>query len=56
MQNKDDKVSNKTASKQERQRKKREQERKNEIDSQKRSKFWILCMREKQKSCLIMSD
>ena len=36
MQNKDDKVGNKTANKQERQRKKREQERKIEIDSQKR--------------------
>ena len=36
MQNKDDKVGNKTANKQERQRKKREQERKIEMDSQKR--------------------
>ena len=36
MQNKDDKVGNKTANKQERQRKKREQERKIEIDSQKK--------------------
>ena len=36
MQNKDDKVGNKTANKQERQREKREQERKIEIDSQKR--------------------
>ena len=35
MQNKDDKVGNKTANKQERQREKREQERKIEIDSQK---------------------
>ena len=39
MQNKDDKVANKTANKQERQREKRGQERKIEIDSQKRSKF-----------------
>ena len=36
MQNKDDKVGNKTANKQERQRKKREQERKTEIDFQKK--------------------
>ena len=36
MQNKDDKVGNKTTNKQERQRKKREQERKIEIDSQKK--------------------
>ena len=36
MQNKDDKVGNITANKQERQRKKREQERKIEMDSQKR--------------------
>ena len=36
MQNKDDKVGNKTVNKQERQRKKREQERKIEIDSQKK--------------------
>ena len=36
MQNKDDKVGNKTANKQERQKKKREQERKIEIDSQKK--------------------
>ena len=56
MQNKDDKVGNKTANKQERQREKREQERKIAIDSQKRSKFWLLHMREKQKSCLITSD
>ena len=56
MQNKDDKVGNKTANKQDRQRKKREQERKIEIDSQKRSKFWLLRMCEKQKSCLITSD
>ena len=46
MQKKDDKVGNKTANKQERQ-KKREGERKIEIDSQKRTKFWLLCMREK---------
>ena len=39
--------------KQERQREKREQERKIEIDSQKRSKFWLLRMCEKQKSSLI---
>ena len=56
MQNKDDKVGNKTANKQERQRKKREQERKIEVHSQKRAKFWLLHMREKQKSCLITSD
>ena len=49
MQNKDDNVGNKTANKQERQREKREQERKIAIDSQKRSKFWLLHMREKQK-------
>ena len=36
MQNKDDKVGNKTANKEEMQRKKREQERKIEIDSQKK--------------------
>ena len=36
MQNKDDKVANKTTNKQERQRKKREQERKIQIDSQKK--------------------
>ena len=36
MQNKDDKVGNKTANKQERQREKREQERKIEIDLQKK--------------------
>ena len=53
MQNKDDKVGNKTANKQERQREKREQERKIEKDSQKRSKFWLLRMCEKQKSSLI---
>ena len=52
MQRKDDKVSNKTAYKQERQRKKRERETKIEIDSQKRSKFWLLRMREKQKNLL----
>ena len=50
MQNKDNKVGNKTANKQERQRTKREQERKIEIDLQKRSKFWLLHIREKQKS------
>ena len=49
MQNKDDNVGSKTANKQERQREKREQERKIAIDSQKRSKFWLLHMREKQK-------
>ena len=56
MQNKDDKVGNKTANKQERQREKREQERKIEIDLQKRSKFLLLHMPKKPKSCLIMSD
>ena len=51
MQNKDSKVENKTANKQERQSIKRERERKLETDSQK-SKFWILRMREKQiKNC-----
>ena len=51
MQNKDGKVENKTANKQERQSKKRERERKLETDLQK-SKFWILRMREKQiKNC-----
>ena len=52
MQMKDDKVSNKTAYKQERQRKKRERETKIKIDSQKKSKFWLLRMREKQKDLL----
>ena len=56
MKNKDDKVGNRTANKQERQRTKREQERKIEIDLQKRSKFWLLRKCEKQKSCLITSD
>ena len=58
MQNKDDKVGNKTTNKQERQRKKREQERKIQIDSQKKVQiyFWLLCVREKQKSYLIISD
>ena len=54
MQKKNDKVGNKTANKQERQGKKREQERKIQIDSQKRSKFWLL--HENQKSGLITSD
>ena len=53
MQKKDDKVGNKTANKEG---KKRERERKIEIDSPKKSKFWLLRMREKQKSCLITSD
>ena len=52
MQMKDDKVSNKTAYKQERQKKKRERETKIKIDSQKKSKFWLLRMCEKQKSLL----
>ena len=56
MQNKDDKVGNKTANKQERQREKREQERKIAIDSQKRSKFWLLHMVKNKKRCLITSD
>ena len=56
MQNKDDNVGDKTANKQERQREKREQERKIAIDSQKRSKFWLLHMHEKQKSCLRWLD
>ena len=50
MQNKDDKVGNKTANKQERQRKKREQERKIEIDSQKKGPkfgFWA-CVKNKK--------
>ena len=49
MQKKDNKVCKKTANKQERQRKQRERERKIEIDSQLRSKSWLLHMREKQK-------
>ena len=56
MQNKDDKVGNKTANKQGRQRERRQQERKIEIDSQKKPKFWLLRMREKQKSCSVTSD
>ena len=45
IQKKDDKVHNK-----------RKRERKVEIDSQRRSKFWLVRMREKQKSCVISSD
>ena len=49
MQKKDDKVGYKTANKQERQRKKRKQERKIEIDSQKTSKFLLLaCLKNKK--------
>ena len=43
-----DKVGKKTANEEERQRKKRERERKIEIDSQKKSKFWLVRMREKK--------
>ena len=50
MQKKDDKVSNKTANKEERQRKKREQETKIEKDLTKNNN-WLVHMREKQKSC-----
>ena len=56
MQNKDDKVGNKTANKHERQRKKKSKREKIEIDSQKRSKYSLLRMCKKQKSCLITSD
>ena len=45
MQKKDDKKRNK-----------RKRERKVEIDSQRGSKFWLVRMSEKQKSCLISSD
>ena len=48
-------MGSKTANKQERQRRKRAQERMIKIDSQKRPKFWLLRMHEKQKSSLIMS-
>ena len=46
MQKKDDKVDNKTTNKEG---KKRERERKIEIDLPKKSKFWLLRMCEKQK-------
>ena len=57
MQKKDDKVGNEDANKEERQSKKGEQEKEMEIDSKKKttkkmSKFWLLRMREKQKSLL----
>ena len=47
MQSKDDKVGNKTINKEGKEGK-RERERKIEIDSKKKSKFWLLHMREKQ--------
>ena len=50
MQKKDDKVGNKTANKEERQRKKREQETKIEKDLTKNNN-WLVHMREKQESC-----
>ena len=53
MQKKDDKVRNKTTNKDG---KKRERERKLEIGSPRKSKFWLLHMREKQKNYLITSD
>ena len=46
MQKKDDKVGNKTANKEEGQRKKRERDKKIELDSQKKAKFWLVHMRE----------
>ena len=52
MQNKDDKVGNKTANKQERQRKKREQERKIEIDSQKKGPNFGFCACVKNKKAV----
>ena len=58
MQKKDDKVGNEAANKEERQSKKGEQEKEMEIGSKKKnnnknkSKFWLLRMREKQKSLL----
>ena len=59
MQKKDNKVGNKTACKEKRQRKiKRERERKIQIDSQKKnkSKFWLVYTCKKLKSCKITSD
>ena len=51
MQKKDDKVGNKTANNEERQRKKEEQGRQINVDSQqKKSKFWPVRMGEKQKA------
>ena len=51
MQKKDDKVGNKTANNEERQRKKEEQGRQIKVDSQqKKSKFWSVRMGEKQKA------
>ena len=49
MLNKDDKVGNKTANKQERQREKREQERKIEIDLQKRVQIFAFAHAQKTK-------
>ena len=49
MQKKDDKVGNKTANSEERQRTKEEREGQIRIDSQQKSKFWPVRMREKQK-------
>ena len=56
MQKKDDKVGNKTANKQERQRKKREQERKIKIDSQKKVPILAFAHEWQTKSSLITSD
>ena len=61
MKKKDDKVVNKIANKEERQRKKRVRERKMEADSQKKSKTKRspnvgFCACVKNKSCLIKSD
>ena len=56
MQKKDDKVGNKTANKQERQRKKREQERKIEIDSQKKVQILAFAHEWQTQSSLITSD
>ena len=53
MQKKDDKVGNKTANKEG---KKRSREKDRNRFGKKKSKFWLLRMCEKQKSCLITSD
>ena len=49
MQKKDDKVNNKTAYKKDMQREKKESEKKIEMDSPKKSKFWFMRMPEKNK-------
>ena len=49
---KDDKVANKTAYKKKCKGKKGERENKIEIDSRKKSKFWLMRMTEKQKKLL----